>query len=99
LEHAFTVEMKSKSHVKNISISDEAHDRVLFEGNLGELKKISLAEGDVLELVGVNGVLRVDLSEVQLSEALEAHRRSSLSSEVGSYKSTKGNEVKRSFDG
>ncbi|MCX6653854.1 MAG: hypothetical protein NTY03_01900 [Candidatus Bathyarchaeota archaeon] len=81
MEHTFTVEMRSKSHVKSISISDEAHDRVLFEGNLGELTKISLAEGDVLELVGVNGVLRVDLSEKQLGEALEAHRRSSLSAE------------------
>ncbi len=81
MEHTFTVEMRSKSHVKSISISDEAHDRVLFEGNLGELTKISLAEGDVLELVGVNGVLRVDLSEAQLGEALEAHRRSSPSAE------------------
>ncbi len=89
MEHTFTVEMRSKSHVKSISISDEARDRVLFEGNLGELKKISLAEGDVLELVGVNGVLRVDVSEEQLNEALEAHRRSSLSSEVGSYTKTK----------
>jgi len=79
LEHTFTVEMRSKSHVKSISISDEAHDRVLFEGNLGELTKISLTEGDVLELVGVNGVLRVDISEEQLGEALEAHRRSSPS--------------------
>jgi hypothetical protein len=81
LEYTFTVEMRSKSHVKSISISDEAHDRVLFEGSLGELTKISLTEGDVLELVGVNGVLRVDISEEQLGEALEAHRRSSLSAE------------------
>jgi hypothetical protein len=89
LEHTFTVEMRSKSHVKSISISDEAHDRVLFEGNLGELLDLFFAEGDVLELVGVNGILRVDMSEEQLSEAIEAHRRSSLSSEVGSYKNTK----------
>jgi len=98
LEHAFTVEMRSKSYVKSISISDEAHDKVLFEGNLGELLELSFAEGDVLELVGVNGVLRVDLSEEQLSEALETHRRSSLSSEVGSYKNTMRNEVKKGYD-
>jgi hypothetical protein len=89
LENAFSVEMKSKTYVKSISISDEARDRVLFEGNLGKLMKIALVEGDVLELVGVNGVLRVDVSMEQLSEALEAYRRSSLSSEVGSYKNTK----------
>ena len=89
MENAFSVEMKSKTCVKSISISDEARDRVLFEGNLGKLMKIALVEGDVLELVGVNGVLRVDVSEEQLSEALEAYRRSSPSSEVGSYKSSK----------
>jgi hypothetical protein len=42
LEHSFSVEMKSKRHVKSISISDEAHDRVLFEGSLGELLGLSL---------------------------------------------------------
>ena len=62
LEHSFSVEMKSKKHVKNISISDEAHDRVLFEGNLGKLKELSLVEGDVLEFIGANGVLRIGLT-------------------------------------
>jgi len=70
LEHTFSVEMKSKKHVKSISISDEAHDRVLFEGNLGELLELSFVEGDVLEFVGVNGVLRVAVTEEQLRKAL-----------------------------
>ena len=55
MEHVFSIEMKSKQYVKNISISNEAHDRVLFEGNLGRLLGISLVEGDVLELIGING--------------------------------------------
>jgi len=63
--------MESKRHVKSISISDEAHDRVLFEGNLGELLELSLVEGDVLEFVGVNGVLRVAVTEEQLQKALK----------------------------
>jgi len=71
LEHTFSVEMKSKRYVKNISISDEAHDRVLFEGNLGELLELSLVEGNVLEFVGVNGVLRVAITEGQLREAIK----------------------------
>jgi hypothetical protein len=93
--HAFSVEMKSKHHVKNISISDEAHDRVLFEGNLGELLELSL-EGNVLELVGVNGVLRVGLTKKQLMKARIINRETSLSSEVGSYRNTKKKgEVKK----
>jgi hypothetical protein len=71
LEHAFSIEMKSKQHVKNISISDEAHERVLFEGNLGKLLNMSLVEGDILELVGVNGVLRVSLTREQLQETIK----------------------------
>lgn len=88
MKHAFSVEMRSKNHVKSISISNETHDRVLFEGCLGELTKLSLAEGDVLELVGVNGTIRVDLLEEQLTGILEEHRRSSLSAEEGRSKNT-----------
>ena len=57
--------------MKSISISDEAHDRVLLEGNLGELVELTLVEGDVLEFVGINGVLRVGLTEVQLQEVFK----------------------------
>ena len=88
LEHAFTVEMRSKRHVKSISISDEGHDRVLFEGSLGELIELSLVEGDVLEFIGVNGVLRVAVTEEQLMKALKIDRRSSLSAEEGRSKDT-----------
>jgi capsular polysaccharide biosynthesis protein len=72
LEHAFSIEMKSKRYVKNISISDEAHDRVLFEGNLGKLLNISLVEGDILELIGVNGALKISLTREQLQETIKA---------------------------
>ena len=71
LEHTFSVEIRSKKYVKNISISDESHDRVLFEGNLGELLELSLVE-DVLEFIGANGILRVGLTEDQLRKALKS---------------------------
>lgn len=71
LEHTFSVEMGSKRYVKSISISDEARDRVLFEGNLGELVELSLVEGNVLEFAGINGVLRVTVTEGQLRKALK----------------------------
>ena len=88
VENSFSVEMRSKRHVKSISISDEGHDRVLFEGSLGELMELSLVEGDVLEFVGVNGVLRVAVTEEQLMKALKIDRRSSLSAEEGRFKDT-----------
>jgi hypothetical protein len=70
LEHIFSVEMNSKKYVKSISLSDDTRDRVLFEGNLGKLVELSVAEGDVFELIGGNGVLRVSLTKEQLRQAL-----------------------------
>jgi hypothetical protein len=85
----FSVEMRSKKHVRNISISDEAHDRVLFEGDLGMLMKVFLIEGISLEVVGVNGVLRLELGEDILRRVLTSPGRElSLSSELGSYTNT-----------
>ena len=89
MEHVFSIEMKSKQYVKNISISNEAHDRVLFEGNLGRLLGISLVEGDVLELIGINGVLRINLTKEQLLESIKNASKVNPSSEVGSYTNTK----------
>jgi len=89
------VEMESKKHVRSISISDEAHDRVLFEGNLGRLLEVSIIECSALEIVGEHGVLRIEIDENVLQRVLESpDRRSSLRSDVGSDRSTikKGNE-------
>ena len=61
--NVFSVEMKSKNHVRNISISAEAHDRVLFEGDLGELEEVAFVGGSMLEVRGSKGVLRVELGE------------------------------------
>lgn len=61
--HVFSVELKSKTHVRSISISNEAHDRVLFEGDLGELEEVTFIGGSMLEVKGTNGVLRVELGE------------------------------------
>ena len=63
--------MKSKHYVKTISISNESHDRVLFEGNLGELVESYLLEGDVLEIKGSNGILRLGLTLNQLREIMK----------------------------
>jgi hypothetical protein len=75
LSTSFSVEIRSKRHVKSISISDEAHESVLFEGDLGELQDLSLVEGDVLEFVGANGILRIDVTDEQLQKVLSEKSR------------------------
>ena len=85
MKHIFSVEMKSKHHVRNISISDEGYERVLFEGDLGDSVEVSLVEGDVLEFIGGNGILRIGITESELRRILSSSsRKMSLSSEVGS---------------
>ena len=54
LKHDFTVEIKSKQFLRNVSISDEARKLVLFEGSLGKTVELSLVEGDVLDRVFPN---------------------------------------------
>ena len=82
--------MGSKKHVRNISISDQAHDRVFFDGDLGRLLEVSIIECSALEMVGENGVLRIEIDEDVLQRVLDSpNRELSLSSEVGSYTSTK----------
>ena len=75
MEHAFSIEMKSKKYVRHISISNESHDRVLFEGYLGELQELSMIEGAALEVKGVYGVLRIDLSEDELQKIFSRKRK------------------------
>lgn len=65
LGHVFSVEMKSKKFVRSISISNEARDRVLFEGDLGELEEVAFVENSMLEVRGANGVLRLELGEYE----------------------------------
>lgn len=70
MEHTFSIEIKSKKHVRHMSVSNESHERVLFEGSLGELEELSMVEGAVLEVKGANGVLRIDLGEDELRKML-----------------------------
>jgi hypothetical protein len=70
MEHTFSIEMMSKKYVKHISVSNKAHNRVLFAGSLGELEELSMIENAALEIKGTQGVLRIDLSEDELRKRL-----------------------------
>jgi len=70
MKHAFSVELNSKEYLREVSISNAAPDHVLLEGFLGELEELSLVEGELMEVKGVNGVLRIDLNEDELSRIL-----------------------------
>ena len=67
-ERVFSVELKSKRNLKNITLTDGSSESVLIEGTIGELLRATFAEGVVLEVVGKNGVLRLDLREEDITK-------------------------------
>jgi hypothetical protein len=73
-KRGFSVELKSKSNLKNVTLANGSSDSVLIEGTIGELVQATFAEGIVLEVVGKNGVLRVDLKEDEIRKTKEANQ-------------------------
>ena len=69
-EHSFSIEMKSEHCVRRISFLDKENGHVFFEGFLGELKSVSMVEGVMLEIEGINGVLRLDITQQEMEKFL-----------------------------
>ena len=61
----FTLELSSASNVKRLSASSTSH-RISLEGAIGTLKSAQFVDDMVLEVVGTEGVIRVDLSKDDL---------------------------------
>jgi len=66
-DRVFTVELNSKSDVKNLIVQNGAQ-HIVMEGTIGALKHAQFVEDTVLELTGTRGVLRVDLSREDLAK-------------------------------
>ncbi|MGA2680254.1 MAG: hypothetical protein ABSF44_00455 [Candidatus Bathyarchaeia archaeon] len=72
-ERFFSVELKSKVNLKNVTLSNGNHENVLVEGTIGQLQRAEFAEDVILEVVGDKGVLRINLtqSEIKTKEKRE----------------------------
>ena len=70
-ERAFSVELQSKKHLTSVSLTNGTTNSVLLEGNIGELVQATFKEGVILEVIGKNGTLRVDLEEMEISKPNE----------------------------
>lgn len=62
----FTVELKSKAALRNASFANGLQEGVLIEGTLGTLTGAGFLDGVVLEVVGTEGVLRLDLRSEEI---------------------------------
>ncbi|MCK7510298.1 MAG: hypothetical protein MZV70_43790 [Desulfobacterales bacterium] len=70
----FTIELRSKDDVKNVTVDGDT--KVIVEGTLGTLKRAHFVEDLVLEVTGTNGVLRLDLAASDLCPPTRAIRTS-----------------------
>ncbi len=69
-EHMFSIQLKSKDHLKNVALPNDEEGNVLIEGFLGKLEKANFTEGVMLEINGANGSLRMDFTEKELGRLL-----------------------------
>jgi hypothetical protein len=77
-EHSFSIEMTSEHCVRRMSLLDRENGQVFFEGFLGELKNVSMVEDLMLEITGVNGILRVDISKEEIEKFLGTHKATTI---------------------
>ena len=69
-ERFFSIELKSKANLKNMTLANGSHENVLVEGSLGNLRRAEFSDDLILEVAGDKGVLRINLSpdEIKLKE-------------------------------
>ena len=65
------MELKAKSHVRSISLSNSDREGVLLEGTIGEIEELDILDGTVLQIKGTHGTIMVDLAEDKLRALLE----------------------------
>lgn len=68
-ERTFIIELKSKGDLKNASLDRD--EKVLIEGSIGSLKRARFLEDLILEVIGSNGELRIDLAMSDLEQPIK----------------------------
>ena len=70
-ERFFSIELTSKNHLKNVTLTNGSYDNVLVEGTIGELVAATFAEDEILEVTGKKGVLRINLAQTDIQKIIE----------------------------
>ena len=67
-ERSFSIELNRKQNLKNVTLTDDSTQNVLLEGSIGELRTAAFVSEDILEIVGSEGTLRVNITKQEISE-------------------------------
>jgi len=68
-QYSFSVELKSKRDLKNVTMTNGLLESMVIEGAFGELVRTQVAEGLVLKAIGEKGILRLDNRENEIQDA------------------------------
>jgi hypothetical protein len=63
----FSLEMKSRKHLRQVNLSNGPNEAVLIEGDLGRIRRASFFEDKVLVIEGRYGTLSIELPQRTLS--------------------------------
>jgi hypothetical protein len=67
----FSIELDSKKDLKNITLENRGNNKVTIEGTIGKLVAARFEEEVILEIVGSDGVIRIDLCNDEIREEEE----------------------------
>ena len=67
-ERFFSVELKSKACLNNVTLADNGPENVLLEGTIGNLKHAEFAENAIFVVTGDKGVLRINLAQEDIKK-------------------------------
>lgn len=67
----FSIELTSKNHLKNVTLTNGNPDNALVEGTIGELLTASFADEEILEVIGKKGIFRINLALTDINQAKE----------------------------
>jgi hypothetical protein len=73
---SFSLELYSRDHIKRLSLPDGSRDSFVVEGTLGGLDDLEMVEDILLEVNGVTGKIRIDITRKDLEMALSRVKRS-----------------------
>ena len=65
-ERSFSIELKPKVSLHNITLNNGSQENALIEGTIGELEHVEFVEDTVLEVQGRKGIIRIDISESEV---------------------------------
>jgi hypothetical protein len=68
-ERFFSVDLKSKAHLKNVTLTNGSVDNALIEGTLGDLVQATFPEDVIFEVVGTKGTFRINLAKNEIKGA------------------------------